>query len=104
MNAMLEARIVAASTQRPRVAAHPDPEGAARTTFSSQGSLLSAHISAGTMNFPSVRGYSGCNNQVRWRGQRDPRARRTRDRADDPPYLSRLRSIAFVTRYREPFG
>src|SRR5258707_13173020 len=49
MNAMLDARMVAARTQRPRVfsqGAVPAPE---RTTFSSQGSRKSAYIYANSV-------------------------------------------------------
>src|SRR5690349_6918691 len=44
MKAMLEARIVAASTQRPRAFEHVDLAVADRTMFSSHGSRRIAHI------------------------------------------------------------
>jgi hypothetical protein len=44
MKAMLEARIVAASTQRPRDFEHGAAAGRDRITFSSQGSRTTAHI------------------------------------------------------------
>jgi hypothetical protein len=46
MNAMLEARMVAASTQRPRDFEHGAAAGRERITFSSQGSWKIAHILA----------------------------------------------------------
>src|SRR5438093_8343983 len=44
MKAMLEARIVAASTQRPRDFEHGAAAGRERTTFSSHGSRTNAHM------------------------------------------------------------
>jgi hypothetical protein len=46
MKAMLEARIVAASVQRPRDFEHGVIAGRDRITFSSQGSWMSPHILA----------------------------------------------------------
>jgi len=46
MNAMLEARIVAARIQRPLVFEHGAVAGRDRITFSSQGSRKSAHMFA----------------------------------------------------------
>ena len=44
MKAMLEARIVAASTQRPRDFEHGAAAGRERTTFPSHGSRTNAHM------------------------------------------------------------
>src|SRR6266481_3403814 len=49
MNAMLDARMVAVSTQRPRDFSHGAIAAPARTTFSSQGSRKSAHICANSV-------------------------------------------------------
>src|SRR5260370_17477867 len=49
MNAMLDARMVAARTQRPRDFSHGAVAAPARTTFSSQGSRKSAHICANSV-------------------------------------------------------
>jgi hypothetical protein len=46
MNAMLEARMVAASTQRPLDFEHGAVAGRDRITFSSQGSRNTAHMFA----------------------------------------------------------
>jgi hypothetical protein len=46
MNAMLEARMVAASTQRPHDFEHGAAAGRERITFSSQGSWKIAHMFA----------------------------------------------------------
>src|SRR5207247_530426 len=49
MNAMLDARMVAARTQRPRDFSHGAVAAPERTTFSSQGSRKSAHICANSV-------------------------------------------------------
>src|SRR6266446_8172497 len=53
MNAMLEARMVAARTQRPRALEHVDPGGCDRIRFSSHGSRTIAHIVR--INIPKIQ-------------------------------------------------